>query len=372
MYHDHGGDIFIPGLKKRSGFPGAGEDEFLDFSANISPLGLPPGVLKALTGEARHFDRYPDPRCGELREALAEHHGLEAGRIVCGNGAADLIYRIVRGIKPKRALIISPSFSEYERALKEADCTVVRYELRYPRFQVGEDILPMIPRGIDLMFLCNPNNPTGLLIKPDLVKGISQSCADAGVVLAADECFNEFLDEPGAHTLKGELSGRPRLIILKAFTKVYAMAGLRLGYILCGSSEIAGDIAGTGPPWSVSAPAQRAGMAALQERAYVEELRRMIKAERETMKAALTDLGFEVLGGEANYLFFRIAVSQGFDQGVFFRALLDRGILLRNCGNYPGLDDSYYRAAVRTPAENQVFFEVLRNLQKEGLWQKPS
>jgi threonine-phosphate decarboxylase len=370
MYHDHGGDIYIPGFKKRAGFPGAGEAP-LDFSANISPLGLPPGVLTALTREAPSFDRYPDPRCGELREALAKHHGLGADRIVCGNGAADLIYRIVRRLKPKRALILSPSFSEYAKALEEADCTVVRYELRYPSFQVGEDILPLIP-GMDLMFLCNPNNPTGLLIDPGLVQGICQACVAAGVVLAADECFNEFLDTPGAHTLIGSLADSPGLIILKAFTKLYAMAGLRLGYILCGSPETARDIAGTGPPWSVSAVAQRAGIAALQEKAYVGELRRMIKAERETMKAALTGLGFEVLGGEANYLFFRISGFRGFDGDVFFQSLLNRGILLRSCANYPGLDGSYYRAAVRTPAENRVFLEVLQNIQKEGLWQKPS
>jgi threonine-phosphate decarboxylase len=371
MYHDHGGDIYIPGFKKRSDFPGAREGP-LDFSANISPLGLPPGVLTALIREAPGFDRYPDPRCGELREALAKHHGLGANRIVCGNGAVDLIYRIVRRIKPKRALSLSPSFSEYARALEEADCTVVRYELRSPSFQAEEDIVPLIRSGIDLMFLCNPNNPTGLLIDPGLVKRISQGCAAAGVVLAVDECFNEFLDIPGAHTLIGDLADTPRLIILKAFTKLYAMAGLRLGYILCGSPETARDIAGTGPPWSVSAAAQRAGIAALQEKAYVEELRRMIKAGRETMKAALTGLGFEVLGGEANYLFFRVSPCQGFDGAVFFQSLLNRGILLRSCANYPGLDDSYYRAAVRTPEENRVFLEVLRDIQKEGLWQKPS
>ncbi|MFP3091550.1 threonine-phosphate decarboxylase CobD [Treponema sp. TIM-1] len=365
MYHDHGGDIYVP-----RHIPGPGSPGLLDFSANISPLGLPPRVVEVLTREARNFDRYPDPRCGELREALAKHHGLEADRIVCGNGAADLIYRIVYRVKPKKALVMAPSFSEYEKALREVGCVVERYELTYPHFRVDETILGKIRSGTDLVFFCNPNNPTGLLADPELVRRISQRCGDAGALLAADECFNELLDDPAAHTLLGGLPRSPHLIILRAFTKRYAMAGLRLGYILCGSPEIARTIAETGPPWSVSTPAQRAGIAALQETAYMEELRRMVKAERTMMKAALADLGFEVLGGEANYLFFRLpgaAAGAG-----FFHALLDRGILVRSCANYPGLDDSYYRIAVKSPAENRTLIAVLRDMQKETPWQKPS
>ncbi|MDR0589179.1 MAG: aminotransferase class I/II-fold pyridoxal phosphate-dependent enzyme [Spirochaetaceae bacterium] len=372
MYHEHGGDLYFPRQTPGPGFPGAGRTGLRDFSANISPLGLPRGVLKALAGGIRDFDRYPDPRCGELREALAEHHGLGADRIVCGNGAADLIYRMVHWIKPKRALVLAPSFSEYEKALKETGCTVERYELAYPRFQVDEKILALIRPGLDLMFFCNPNNPTGILAGPALVQRISQKCAAAGVLLAADECFNELLDDPGAHTLRGDLPRTPRLVILKAFTKLYAMAGLRLGYILCGSAEIARDIAGTGPPWSVSAAAQRAGIAALRETAYVENLRRMVKTERNRMKALLADLGLEVLGGEANYLFFRFPGAAALEGGGFFQSLLDRGILIRNCGNYPGLDDSYYRIAIKKPAENRALIRALRDIQREAPWQKPS
>jgi threonine-phosphate decarboxylase len=266
---------------------------------------------------------------------------------------------------------MAPSFSEYEKALREAGCAVEQYELTYPRFQVDEKILAMIRPGTDLFFFCNPNNPTGVLTDPGLVKRISQSCAAAGVLLAADECFNELLDEPAAHTLTGDVPRAPHLVILKAFTKLYAMAGLRLGYALCGSPEIARGVAETGPPWSVSAAAQRAGIAALQEGAYVEELRRLVKAERTLMKAALADLGLEVLGGEANYLFFRIPGPEVFGGG-FFRALVDRGFLLRNCGNYPGLDDTYYRIAIKKPAENRALIDVLRDLQREAPWQKPS
>jgi threonine-phosphate decarboxylase len=364
MYPDHGGDTYLPRHTQAEGL--------LDFSANISPLGLPPGVQKALTEGVRDFDRYPDPRCGALREALAKHHGLGADRIVCGNGAADLIYRIVYRIKPQKALVMAPSFSEYEKALHEAGCTAARYELTYPRFQADENLLPMIRPGTDLVFFCNPNNPTGILAPPELVQRLSQRCGEAGALLVADECFNELLDDPKAHTLTGALSRSPHLIILRAFTKLYAMAGLRLGYALCGSPEIARGIAETGPPWSVSAPAQRAGIAALQETAYVEDLRRLIKAERNTLKAALANLGFEVLGGEANYLFFRVPGPEAFDGGVFFRTLLDRGILLRSCANYPGLDDSYYRIAVKTPAENQRLLAILRDIQREAPWQRPS
>ncbi|MDR2630483.1 MAG: threonine-phosphate decarboxylase CobD [Spirochaetaceae bacterium] len=364
MYHDHGGDIYHLLNAKGLAFSGSGETGLLDFSANISPLGLPPGVVKALIEGARNFDRYPDSRCAELRAALAEHHGLEPDRILCGNGAADLIYRIVYRIKPKRALVLAPSFSEYEKALGEMGCTVERYRLIYPHFQVEEDILGMIRPGVDLVFFCNPNNPTGILTEPGLVRRIAQQCGAAGVLLAVDECFNELVDDPAAHTLTGDLSRSPHLIILRAFTKLYAMAGLRLGYILCGSPEIARGIAETGPPWSVSTAAQQAGLAALQETAYVEELRRMVRREREIMKAALMDLGFEVLGGAANYLFFRFSGSKARAPFTLFQSLLDRGILLRSCGNYPGLDDSYYRIAIKKPAENRALIDILKDMQR--------
>ncbi|MDR3160530.1 MAG: aminotransferase class I/II-fold pyridoxal phosphate-dependent enzyme [Spirochaetaceae bacterium] len=340
----HGGDVYTPKYEE-------GRD-LLDFSSNISPLGLPPGVLRGIVDAAAAFGIYPDPQCRELRAALERRHGVGADRIVCGNGAADLIYRIVGFFKPKKALITAPTFSEYEKALTEGGALVERFPLDYPDFAISERILPRINAGTGILFLCNPNNPTGNLIPRDLWEGILRRCAGTGTILVSDECFNDFLDDPRAHSSVRFLEGAAQLIILRAFTKLYAMAGLRLGYALFGSAERARGVAGTGQPWSVSTAAQVAGLRALEEAAYVEEVRSLVRRERPLMKAALASLGLEVLGGEANYLFFRLPGGAGAG-AAFFRALRDRGILIRSCANYPGLDDSFYRIAIRRPRENR-------------------
>ncbi|MDR0569096.1 MAG: aminotransferase class I/II-fold pyridoxal phosphate-dependent enzyme [Spirochaetaceae bacterium] len=349
----HGGDIYFEGGEK-----------VLDFSANISPLGLPAGVAEAVRRGLESCGAYPDPLCRTLRSALAEHCQVEASRIVCGNGAADLIYRIVTALRPGNALVTAPAFSEYEKALKERNAEVTHYALDPPYFRLEKAFIQRIRSETDILFLCNPNNPTGVLIDPSLLQEVSLRCAETGTLLVMDECFNEFLDEPAAHSLKGLLGDMKNLIILKAFTKVYGMAGFRLGYCLCGSVEVARAIAGAGQAWPVSGIAQIAGLAALNERDYVEKLRRLIARERRRMQAELSAMGFEVLGGSANYLFFRVDTA-GFDAGPFYSALLDRGILARNCAGFPGLDNRYCRIAIRTQPENQVLLETLQSMKSE-------
>lgn len=354
----HGGDIYTPRFERAL--------DILDFSANTSPLGLPVGVAEAVRQGLESCAVYPDPLCRELRAALAEHHQIDASRIVCGNGAADLIYRIVHALHPRKAIITAPTFSEYEKALGEGGAEITRYVLPAPRFRLDRSFIPHISSETDMLFLCNPNNPTGILIEPELLRAIAASCEETATLLVVDECFNEFLDEPAIHSLKDLLSSMKRLIILKAFTKVYAMAGFRLGYCLCGSSEIADAITGAGQAWSVSGIAQIGGIAALKERDYVEKLRELIRQERRKLRDALSAMGFDVLGGAANYLFFRIDPSSGFEPDQFYPALLDRGILLRNCANFSGLDNRYCRIAIRTPQENQVLLEALRGLKAQS------
>jgi threonine-phosphate decarboxylase len=354
--YDHGGNIY--GIK--ADLPG----KLLDFSANISPLGVPSGVLDALLREAPRFDIYPDPGCGELREALGEHCRVDPKMIVCGNGAADLIYRIAAYIRPRQALVAVPGFSEYETALETERAEVTYYRLASPRFEGDSGILSFISGKTDILFLCNPNNPTGILWNPRLIESIVCKCTDTNTILVIDECFNGFLDDPAGNSAVKFLGYAPGLIILNAFTKLYGMAGFRLGYILCGSEKISRGIARAGQPWSVSSAAQTAGIAALKESSYVEELRRLVKAERIFMKTALADLGLEVLGGDANYIFFRLGVNSGFERYGFFESLLARRFLPRGCANYSGLDDSYYRICLRKHEENELLVQALRELRR--------
>jgi len=327
----------------------------LDFSANISPLGLPASVKAAAIAALDTAERYPDPKCRALRAALADYHGVGAETIVCGNGAAELIDRICHALRPGRAAVFTPGFSEYARALRAVGCAVTEIGLSDGRdFRLTGEEAAQIPADCGLVFLCNPNNPTGLLTERDTLREILNRCCRArGAVLVVDECFLDFCEDPAAHSLTGALQSYPGLIVLKAFTKTWAMAGLRLGYALCGSRETAEKLQACGQPWAVSNIAQAAGIAAMRERAYLDRLRALVTSERRRMAAALTALGLRVIPGNANFLL----VYSG---DVFLaEKLRERGILIRDCRNFAGLTAGWYRVAVRTASENDVLLREM-------------
>ena len=322
----------------------------LDFSASISPLGLPEGVRAAVIESLKDAERYPDPLCRALRAALAEHHGVPMEAIVCGNGAADLIWRLCRALRPKKAALFVPCFTEYERALRAEDCEIVCIPLpEAADFRLTAETAALIPEDTELLFLCNPNNPTGLPAERAALRLCRERCR----TLVADECFLEFCEQADAHSLIGALAEDPALVILRAFTKTFAMPGLRLGYALCGSAQLTESLQSAAQPWAVSGPAQAAGRAALREKDYVNRLRDLVSAERRRMIPALESLGFRVIPGEANYLLFRA------EDPALCAKLREKGILLRSCGDFAGLDAHWVRAAVRTGEENDRLLKAL-------------
>ena len=331
----------------------------LDFSSNVSPLGLPEGVRQAVIRSLRDADRYPDPLCRRLRRAIAGVEGVDSLWCLCGCGSADLIYRAVLAKRPRRALVTAPTFAEYEAALALASCRTERYILRKEEgFLLREDFLEAITPGVDMAFLCEPNNPTGRTTSRELLLEILTRCRETGTLLVVDECFGSFLDNPGRHTLRGRLEEFPNLLILKAFTKLYAMAGLRLGYCLCSDAALLDAMGAAGQPWAVSGPAQAAGIAALAETEYAQAVRTLTARERPWLAGELERLGCEVIPGEANYLLFA-------QNKPLLEPLRRKGILLRGCGNYHGLGDTWYRAAVRNREDNRRFLAALEAILKE-------
>lgn len=346
----HGGDW--AGYRARFGH------DALDFSANVSPLGLPQGVADAIVAALPTADRYPDPLCRELRTALSRAEQLPEPWILCGNGAADLIYRLVWALKPRRALLLAPTFAEYAAALESVGCEVRRKTLHEADdFAVTEAFVQAVNQSIDLVFLCQPNNPTGQITPPELVQRLVRRCADCGAVLVVDECFLDFLQQRDALTAKPLLQAAPNLVILKAFTKLYAMAGVRLGYALCSNTALLAKMQAAGQPWGVSSLAQAAGAAALRETAYADAVRALIADQRPRLAAGLRALGLQVIEGSANYLLFRAPETLG-------AVLQQRGVCLRSCGNYPGLSAGWYRTAVRTAPENEQLLQTMREVLK--------
>ena len=354
---EHGGDMY-------------GREGVIDFSANLNPLGMPAEAVSALRDHAGDFEAYPDAACRDLRAALADLHGVPVDRIVCTAGASDLIERICAVMKPETALVTAPCFSGYEQALERAGTRIVRHRLRdEDDFAITERILDEAPLtfqphdGTDggavtgdcprmLAFLCNPNNPTGLTMAPSLIERIVAAAADTGAVVVLDECFLDFTGEPSAVPL---CERYPNLIVMRAFTKLYAMAGLRLGYGIFGDESLAARIAQAGQTWAVSTPAQVAGIAALRVDGWEQRTREYVDAERNRLASALEACGMRVIPGTANYLLFR-------SDRELYGPMLERGFLIRRCGNFEELDDAWYRIAVRTQDENTAFIAALQEV----------
>ena len=328
----------------------------LDFSANISPLGMPEGIKNAIRDAIEMAERYPDPLCRELTEAIARNEDVPEAYCLCGNGAADLIFRVVSAVQPKKALLTAPCFAEYEQALRTIGCAVKKYVLKAENeFRLDEGFLECMTEDVDLIFLCEPNNPTGVTSSREFLKRVLDRCEDIGALLVLDECFNDFLDEPEKHTMKEELQKSKNLLILRAFTKMYAMAGVRLGYCLSSDEMLIEDVREAGQPWAVSVLAQAAGLAALQEDAYVTTVRKLIQKERKWLKEQLKRLHLCVIEAEANYILFQ-------SEKELIQPLRKKGILLRSCGNYDGLDETWYRMAVRTHDENEKLILAMKEV----------
>jgi len=353
----HGGDVY----RNRVAY---------DFSVNVNPLGMPDAVKQVLHDSVEGWSAYPDPDCRELTEALAEKYGAGPDWIVCGNGAADLIHELARAVRPEKALLMSPAFSEYERALRGTGCRLSFYELREEDGFIPDmdRFAGMVTEDTDMVFLCNPNNPNGMPVAREHVLMLADACKRAQAVLVTDECFCELTEAPEAYSVISCLQDRPGIVVLRAFTKTYAMAGLRLGYMICSNPHLAGRIRAARQPWSVSLPAQQAGTAALGEREYLDQARQLIARERAAVKQALGRLGFRVYPSEANFLLFRYeeeaggtgasgsAVTAG---GNLWKRCRDQGILIRDCSNYRGLGAGYYRVSIRLPEENRELLRVL-------------
>ena len=341
-----------------------------DFSINLNPLGMPKEVGEAVKNGAEGWERYPDPLCQQLTEAIAEKFQLRPEMILCGNGAADLIFQAVLAERPKKALVLSPSFSEYEQALRAFDCQVLSFPLKEEEGfvpdvdRMTEFIADASGKKVDMVFFCNPNNPSGIAVEREQVEKLAAFCLKNRVRLILDECFCEFLENPRRVTMTGRAERYPNLMILRAFTKTYSMAGLRLGFAVCSDPGLLKKMASLRQPWSVSLPAQEAGVAALSvPETYLEQTRRLLREERAFLKKGLEELGYRVFDSMVNFLLFYD--SRGQESGLWEQCR-QRKILIRDCRNYSGLGPGYYRICIRGREENSRLLKVLKELEKEG------
>ena len=334
---EHGGNVYA--------HPGC-----VDFSANLNPLGIPAGVKDVLRQNVDAVARYPDPACTQLVEALATFEHVPPAWVLPCAGATDAFARIALVVRPQTVEVCAPCYAGYEQALWQTGARIERRTLRAENDFAFEGLAA----DADLAFVANPNNPTGRCVERDVLLHCLDRARERGAIVVLDECFIDLTQRKGSNDLLDEYHN---LVLVKAFTKTFALAGLRLGYVLCANDCLLGRLREVGQPWAVSVPAQLAGVACVANKTYLDRSRRLIARERVRLADELVRMGLRVVPSETNYLLFR-------GPRGLFDACLERGVLIRSCDNYFGLDEQWYRVAVRTPSENDLLIETLTEVLK--------
>lgn len=344
---EHGGDIYARRVN-------------IDFSVNINPLGIPEKVRKEAMRGVEMSEHYPDVHHTRLLDKMEKAYQIPKEHITLGSGAIELIYALVHATKPQSGLIVEPTFLEYEKALDIVDCRRDFYIApEENEFEIGMDFLDIVRDGsYDIVFLCNPNNPTGRLIKKKRMQELLEICEQKDTLLVVDECFMDFVKKGKNHSLLGRYQDYQHLIVVKAFTKIFSMPGLRLGYAVTANEELRKKIRKMLPPWNVSIPAQFAGVAALGEKDFVERSKDYLFGEREWMENELKKLGVKVYPSRTNYLLFR--GPEGMDDWC-----MKEYILIRNAENFRGLSKGYYRIGIKSRKDNEKLIQVLKKHRME-------
>ncbi len=343
--HEHGGNVFAVARHL-----GVSPEELLDFSASINPLGMPVAVREAIISGVDRLVHYPDAYAQPLREALAEHHSLEPSQITVSNGTTELIYLLPRLLPGERALIIAPAFSEYANAL-----TAAGWDVKYHSLSAEDgftlDLASLEKRlseGFDLLFFCNPGNPTGRLYSRDEIGAVANICIRCGTLMVLDEAFIDFCEEEAS--MVANFVSASKGIVLRSMTKFYAIPGLRLGYAAA-SEGLSARLATLRGPWSVNVLAQDAGMAALSDTDFRRRSIIQVSVERENLRERLSAIpGLKVFKGGANYLLLKLL--RGKSAACVREELLFHRILIRDCSSFHGLDGRFIRVAVRSAGEN--------------------
>ncbi len=308
---------------------------------------------------------YPDPKAQHLREAIASFYNVPQENIILANGATELFYCFFYTIRPRRVLLPVPSFSEYERAAKAAGADVSYFLLNRQQgfsFDVKKALVQLA--AFDAVILCSPNNPTGgLLLKEELCELIKRAEA-FGVWVVVDESFLDFCKDREEYTVRHLTKKYRHLLVVQSMTKIFALPGLRLGFgvaeaAICRLLEMGKDV------WNVNVLAQMAGIAALFDVKYQDESRHIIQKEQAFLVSELKKLpGVEIFTPTANFIFFRLRQGKVFLQRLFMY-LRKKGILLRDCSNYVGLEGAYLRIAVRLRTENEHLLREMQAFWKE-------
>jgi threonine-phosphate decarboxylase len=336
----------------------------LDFSANVNPLGPSKKVIEAIHESLWQVAYYPDPDYTQVREAISRYiGGIKIDNVIVGNGSSELIYLFCEVFMEKGdlALIPAPTFGEYEKAVERVGGKPVFVNLgRNFRIDAGRFIERIAPQ-VKVIFLCNPNNPTGILAPQDDILKVVETASRENVLVFIDEAFIELVDEEKRYSLAEKVENCHNLFVLRSLTKAFGLAGLRVGYgIAC--EDVINVLSRVKVPWNVNCLAQAAAICALEDREHLKRTQKLISEERKFLLSELKKIRcLKVFPADANFIFMDIRQS-GLTAPQLRERMLLHGILIRDCSSFRGLDEYYVRVSVRTREENEKLLASLKDI----------
>lgn len=352
----HGGNIYK--------YLRNGKKEILDYSSNINPLGVPQKFIELAKNNFDILTNYPDPYYIELREKIAEYNNLNIDNIIVGNGATEILFLYMKALNPKKVLLVAPCFAEYERALKSISAQVEYFKLKesenfYPNIENLE--IEIENKNYDLVLLCNPNNPTGQFIKLKDIKKIIKTCENGNTKIFIDEAFIEFIEDWKEKTVS--LLKNKNIFIMRAFTKFFAIPGLRLGYGIGFDEDILKKMWEEKEPWTVNTFANLAGLIMLDDKDYIERSEKWILKEKKFMYKKLSEFkSIKAYKTECNFILIKLF---NINSTNLRDKMIEKNILIRDASNFKFLDDRFIRLAIKDRKSN---LKVLKNLAEVLEW----
>ncbi|SDB08295.1 threonine-phosphate decarboxylase [Pseudobutyrivibrio sp. YE44] len=354
--HFHGSD-----LEKIEKIYGIKKENIISFSANVNPLGISPLLRE---GIAKHIDcitTYPDRDYVELRNSIATYCKTELENIVVGNGSTELISLFIQMIKPKKAMILGPTYSEYEREISLEGGKTIYYPLREDNEFILDPahFISKLTEDIDMLVICNPNNPTGTAINNHDMRLILDACKECSIFVMVDETYVEFaenIDEISSVPLTRTYGN---IAILRGTSKFFAAPGLRLGYAICSNTDLMQQVNQRKDPWTINSIAVVAGNLMFKDDAYIRQTKELIKTERDRMYELFSKSDrYKPYKPQGNFMLLKI-LEEGLTSQMLFDRCIKQGLMIRDCSTFPYLGENYIRFCFMNPEDNTRLADLL-------------
>lgn len=337
------------------------KNKLIDFSANINPLGMNEKLQEIIIQSLVEVEKYPDITYFNLKSSISEFEGVEREDLSLGNGAAEVIFNLVRAINPKKVLLPAPTFGEYEEAALSVNSEINYYYLKEEKnWIIDEKINNYINDDIDMVFICNPNNPTGTITSKDVIINIAKKAKATNTIVAIDESFLDFIREVENYSVTNLLEEYNNIFIIKSMTKLFAIPGIRIGYGICKNRDILSKIESVSVPWNINILAEKVAIFSLKDKEYIDRTISYIEEEKAYLFKELNKFNdIKVFESSVNFIMFKLEKEMDLKL-----ELMKENIIIRSCDNYEGLSNKYYRVAVRKRDENKKLIEALEKVIK--------